>query len=228
MDAIALTDVSFAVDQVALQARLHVQPDSADAAELARLVQEAQDVARPKALYRLAYIEAKDEDGVVIDGVRFTSRVLRVNLDSTHRVFAYTATCGTELDTWAHSLGDVLFAFWAEAIKEAALGAAIKALNADMTERYQPGKTSSMAPGSLVDWPLAQQRPLFELLGNAEQAVGVHLTASCLMVPNKSISGLRFPTEASFESCQLCPRPDCPNRRARYDADLYERKYKQA
>jgi hypothetical protein len=83
-----------------------------------------------------------------------------------------------------------------------------------------------MAPGSLVDWPLAQQRPLFQLLGNAEVAVGVHLTESCLMVPNKSISGLRFPTETSFESCQLCPRPDCPNRRARYDAELFERKYR--
>lgn len=203
-----------------------MQPDSSDAAELAQLCKAAQAIARPKALYRLAYIDAHDDDGVVVDGVRLTSRVLRVNLDAVHRVWIYTATCGTELGEWADTLDDVLLQFWAEALKETALAAAIRALGADLNERFQPGKTSAMAPGSLVDWPLAQQRPLFALLGDAEQLVGVHLTESCLMVPNKSISGLRFPTEANFESCQLCPRPDCPNRRARYDPELLATKYR--
>jgi hypothetical protein len=221
-----LSDIPFTIDPTALAVRLHIEAGSSDADELAQLIGEAQAVARPKALYRLAYIDSKDEDGVIVGGVRLASRVLRVNLETAHRVFVYTATCGTELDAWAHELDDVLHQFWGEALKESALGAAVKALNADISDRYQPGKTSAMAPGSLVDWPLAQQRPLFQLLGNAETAVGVHLTESCLMVPNKSISGLRFPTETSFESCQLCPRPDCPNRRARYDAELFERKYR--
>jgi hypothetical protein len=85
-----------------------------------------------------------------------------------------------------------------------------------------------MAPGSLTDWPLREQRPLFALLGDTEALVGVRLTDSCLMLPNKSVSGIRFPTEKHFESCQLCPRPDCPGRRAPYDADLYDRRYRQS
>jgi hypothetical protein len=228
MDRTVLDEIPCTLDLAHLRTRLHVEEGSPDADDLERLVEQAQALARPKALYRLGYIDAKVDDGVVIDGVRLTSRVLRVNLDQAHRVFVYTATCGAELDAWAHALDDVLHQYWAEAFKEAALGAAIKALNADIDERYRPGKTSAMAPGSLVDWPLSQQRPLFDLLGDTHALVGVRLSPSCLMIPNKSISGLRFPTEVSFESCQLCPRPDCPNRRAVYDPALYELKYRAA
>ena len=225
MDTILLDDIAVDFDEQALQKRLHVQPGSADAEELSQLCSDARRIARPKALYRIVYIDDKDDHGVVVDGVRLTSRVLRVNLDGVHRCWVYTATCGKELGDWADRLDDVLLQFWGEALKETALGAAIRRLNADLNERFQPGKTSAMAPGSLVDWPLSQQRPLFALLGDAERLAGVRLTDSCLMLPNKSISGLRFPTEASFESCQLCPRADCPSRRARYEPELMTAKY---
>lgn len=36
------------------------------------------------------------------------------------------------------------------------------------------------------------------------------------MVPVKSVSGIFFPTEIKFESCQLCPREVCISRRAPY------------
>jgi len=45
------------------------------------------------------------------------------------------------------------------------------------------------------------------------------------MIPNKTTSGIRFPTEERFESCQLCPRETCPGRRAAFEPDLYARKY---
>jgi len=76
---------------------------------------------------------------------------------------------------------------------------------------------SFMAPGSLPDWPLEEQKPLFNLLGNVKAAIGVNLTDSLLMLPVKSISGIYFPVEASFYSCQLCPRQKCEGRKARYD-----------
>lgn len=85
-----------------------------------------------------------------------------------------------------------------------------------------------MAPGSLADWPPTQQRELFSLLGDLEKAIGVHLTDSCLMVPNKFAAGVRFAVEESFESCELCGVGDCPRRRAPHDSELYERKYRVA
>jgi len=215
--------VDYALDELA--ARLHVSPEAPDYQELARLVAGAAEIARPRACYRLAYIEAKNEDGVVVDGVSLTSRVLRVNLEAVDRVFVQVATCGVELDRWVHALDDLLWEFWGEAIKEVALRQALTAVRADQDERFHPARSSTMSPGSLPDWPLPQQRPLFAILGDVEGTIGVHLTPSMLMVPNKSTSAVRFETETDFASCLLCPREGCPNRRAVYDPDLYARRF---
>ncbi len=212
----------------ALAERLHVTPDSSDYQDLSALAHEAEALARPKACYRLAYIDAKGEDHVVVDGVTLSSRVLRVNLEEVHRLFAEVATCGTEVDAWAHGLQDILWQYWAEAIKEALLRQAIKALREDEEAAYGVRRTSTMAPGSLADWPIREQRPLFRLLGDVEGAIGVRLSESMLMSPNKSTSGVRFETETDFVSCALCPRDVCPGRRAPYDATLYERRYRRA
>jgi len=228
MQPIILNHIPFEVDTDRLMASLHVAADSAAAAELQVLIQQAQAVARPKALYRVAYISAKSDDGVVVEGVRLSSRLLRVNLERAHRMFPYLATCGTELDGWSRSKEDVLHQYWAEEIKLMALGAAQRALNAHLMAHHAPGKTSTMSPGRVPYWPLTQQRQLFELLGNPKDTVGVRLTQSCLMVPNKSVSGIRFPTEESFETCQLCPREGCPGRKAPYDSGLYDRRYRLA
>ena len=82
-----------------------------------------------------------------------------------------------------------------------------------------------MAPGSLADWPITQQQQLFSLFGDVEAKIGVRLTDSFLMLPMKSVSGVYFPTETSFESCRLCPRKVCPGRRAPYDPKLWEERY---
>jgi len=205
------------------QVRLASSPECR--AEVVHLLEEARAVARPKAFYRLAYLQLVDDERVRVDGVELRSRVLRVNLGAAYRVFAYLATCGCELDEWAHTKTDPLEQYWADALKELALGTAIRALHEDIVQRYRPGPTSVMAPGSLADWPIQQQRPLFALLGDGPGRLGVRLSASYLMVPNKSVTGIRFPRQQSFESCMLCPRPDCPNRRASYDRTLYRRQY---
>jgi hypothetical protein len=83
-----------------------------------------------------------------------------------------------------------------------------------------------MSPGSLADWPITQQEELFSIFGNVEDLIGVKLTESFLMVPLKSVSGIYFPTEIEFVSCQLCPREVCSGRRAPYDPDL-AKKYRE-
>jgi hypothetical protein len=226
-DAVILDDIPFQLDLDPLMKRLRVRPGSSHVRDLQQITSEAETVARPKALYKIAYIESRGDDSVVVDGVSMTSRVLRVNLEQAHRVFAFVATCGTEIADWANGIDDMLRSFWADAISEMALRAAIQTLNQHLVERYRPGRTSAMSPGSLADWPLQAQRSLFAILGDPEEAVGVTLSTSLLMIPTKSVSGIRFPTQESFESCQLCSREDCPGRRAPHDEGLYERKYAQ-
>lgn len=228
METYILDEITFDPNPKGLLNHLHVKPGHPTAADAERLLEEAREVARPKAMYGVAYIEEKGEDWVVIEGVKLESRVLRVNLDQAHRVFAYVATCGMEMQRWGEGLTDMLYRYWADEIKAMALGSAVQALNAHLIECYRPGRTATMAPGSLTDWPIQQQRPLFKILDDPTAAIGVELTDSYLMVPNKSVSGLRFPTEEPFESCLLCPRDSCPGRRAPYDPELYDRKYRQA
>jgi len=223
--AVVLRDIPFRPDPAGLIRKLRIPDQPGYIQRFRNLVAEGRAVARPKAMYRPAYIESRDTDTVVIDGIRMTSRVLRVNLEQAHRVFPYVATCGREMAAWAEGLSDLLDRFWADAIMEAALREALRVLEADIAGRFNPGPTGSMNPGSLRDWPLEQQRELFQALGDPMTTIGVELTDSFLMIPIKSVSGLRFPTEIRYENCQLCPRDRCPERRAPYDRELHVRRY---
>jgi hypothetical protein len=225
MDEIVLEGIRFQPDLEGLKKKLRIKAGAADGERFARLVREAEAIARPRALCGVAYVDARSESSVVLDGIPFDSRVLRVNLEKAHRVFPFLATCGTELHDWAAGQDDVLQQYYADQIAEAALRQALGLLKEHLDERYRLGRTSTMSPGSLPDWPIQAQRPLFALLGDTEGTLGVRLTESLLMVPSKSVSGIRFPTEQTFASCQLCSRGRCPSRQAPYDAELYEKRY---
>ncbi len=216
--------VPFRVDLDQLFRNIRMDSAAEDAGRVREMALRAQELGRPKALFRESFIEERGEDCVVMDGIRFTSRILRVNLDKVHRVFPYLATCGVELENWAASFDDMLHEYWADQIMRMALNAALEGLRAAIRKR-NPSQTSSMNPGSLEDWPIQQQRPLFELLGDPAASVGVRLTDSFLMLPTKSVSGIQFPTEIHFENCELCSRADCPNRRVPHDPHLYEARY---
>ena len=220
-----LERIPFAPDVPEVLRQARVKPGSELADELRELAAAASQIARPKGLYLVAYVSDRGEDYVEVEGHRFTSSVLRVNLEQAHRVFPYLATCGWELHQWAEGIADPLQRYWADVLKQMALVQALRALDAHIATVYAPGDTSAMNPGSLPDWPIEQQAALFDLLGAAAPAIGVQLTTSMLMIPNKSVSGIRFPTTAHFESCQLCPRENCPGRRAPFDSALASTKY---
>jgi hypothetical protein len=226
VNAIVLDNIPFHVEMHVLTRQLRIKAGSSYVDDLKRMVDEALAIAKPKALCKVAFVEAKGDDYVVVEGIRLTSRVLRVNLENAYRVFPYLATCGVELADWCTSQGDLLRQFWAEAIAEMALGLALSALREHLADRYRPGDLSAMAPGSLADWPLEEQPALFSLLGNTEGLTGVRLNDHLLMLPAKSVSGIFFNTETHFESCQLCARAKCPGRRAPYDEGLYDRRYR--
>ena len=226
MDFIILDSLPFQIDLEQLKKTLRIKEGSGMGEKVEALARAAQAVGKPKACYRVAYVESKGDDELVIEGVKFASRVLRVNLDKVFRVFPSVATCGWELEEWSKSVAGILEQFWAETIKEMTVRATVRYLNDYLVERYQPGKMSRMNPGSLADWPLSEQKPLFTLLGEGPATMGVQLKDSFLMVPIKTVSGIFFPTEERFESCMLCQREKCPGRRAPYDPGLFDRKYR--
>lgn len=226
MSGICLDTIPFQLDMPALMRQLRVKPNSDTADTLQELAQIAQRIARPKVVYWIASVEHMTPTEVRLNGVTLTSRVLRVNLDQVHRAFPFVATCGQEVADWAAGLTDLLESFYADTIMEFALRAALDALRAHLEDRFSAGHLTMMNPGSLEDWPITQQRPLFAIVGDLSDQIGVRLTESCLMQPIKSVSGILFATNATFESCQLCPIDNCPNRRAPYEPALYEQKYR--
>ena len=166
------------------------------------------------------YIDARTEDSVTIAGHVFASRVLSRNLDGIGRVFPFVATCGTELEGLPGDKADIMASYCMDTVMMLAVQAARRHLEAFLKQTYGLGQLSRMAPGSLDDWPLEQQGPLFSLLGDVRQQTGVRLSDRFLMTPIKSVSGIYFPTEVRFESCQLCTRPNCPGRRTPYSPDI--------
>ncbi len=42
------------------------------------------------------------------------------------------------------------------------------------------------------------------------------------MVPYKTTSGVLFPTEVDFRSCEVCRRENCPSRQAPFNKKLWE------
>ena len=220
-----LTDIPFKPDLEDLCGQMHLEPGSDTYREFADLFNNACSMARPKALYKVSYIENRTKDTVTVEGITFTSRILRDMLDKAERIFPYVVTCGTEIDACTASSSDYLQEFWIDAIKAEALKTARSFFREHIDSVYSPGKLSSINPGAgAADlWPIEEQHLLFTLLEDTEQTVGVSLTDSFLMLPNKSVSGILFPAEISFAACQLCPRKVCRGRRAPFDKEEYKK-----
>lgn len=221
---VVIDDIPFDIDPAAAMKRAGIPAGTPDEQRFGSVMNKFAMVARPRALYRVCYIEGRGEDRVAIGGAVFRSRALRRNLEGINRVFPYVVTCGAEADAFATDGGDILDEFRLDALRELLLKSAAAGLKTLLESRYGLAGSSSMSPGSgdVSLWPIEQQRDLFALLGDVEGLVGVRLTESCLMLPTKSLSGIRFPTAVDFESCRLCRREVCRDRKAPFDADLWE------
>ncbi|MFN2281213.1 MAG: vitamin B12 dependent methionine synthase [Anaerolineales bacterium] len=225
MDIVVLDKIDFNPHPSRVFKKLHVKRESRYEDLVLGMLEKACQIARPRAMYTIAGIDEKSESGVVIEGIRMESRVMAINLKEVHRVFPYLVTCGRELYDWKMGFEDMLDSYYADEINQMALRAAEKHLLDHLKTTYQLGKTASMNPGSLEDWPITAQQNLFQLLGDPLEAIGVELLDSMLMLPNQTVSGIRFASEDGFSNCELCPREVCPHRRTPYNPDLMDSRY---
>jgi len=207
--------------------RLKIE-ETEDIELISGLFETAKQIARPKVLYRESYVDEISGKNVRINGVDFESDVLAANLKNIHRVFAYVCTCGTEVDDWSHNEKDYVVSLWLDMIKQMFLMDAITFLREHLKTALQSEKFSAVNPGSgnAENWPISQQRPLFDMIGDVKTEIGVTLTDSFLMVPTKSTSGLLYQSETEFVNCALCGRENCVGRRAEFDAELYAQTFK--
>ena len=194
----------------------------AEARELFEIVAR---IGRPKAAFRVFDAVAADDTGAVIGGRRFTSRVLGQNLCGVSRVLAAICTCGTEVDDANLAHGDDLRVWWLDVLKTQLLFNAHSGLSAEIERVFKQEPVDRMSPGSGDHdvWRIEEQRPLFDLFEGEEREIGVTLTPTFLMTPNKTVSCVWYPSVKGFKTCQVCHRENCPNRQAPFDAAVYEK-----
>lgn len=205
--------------------RLRIKPGSSAERRLEALLPVAQALARPKAVFKIITPQRGSERLVVLDGVVFESELLSKHLSEAQWTFPFVATCGRELDEWAKSLSG-LEQFMANEIMIVTLHQAVRRIEEMLRHRFEYSEVSAMNPGSLPrEWPIMEQRPLFELMGDLPGQIGVRLLPSLLMDPGKSVSGIYFRTAEKFHNCQLCTKADCPSRKSPFQGDGHDAGY---
>lgn len=219
---IILDNLSVSLTDEIVLAKLHLDEENGE--EALELAEKARKIMRPKAILR-AFKPEVDADGRTVraaEDIVFDSRILNENMKDVDLAVAYVISCGHELQELSDACTDPLDRYWQDEINECVLGLAIAEVQRYVEETFSISPLYAMSPGSLPDWPIGQQRPLFRFLGDVQQQIGVTLKPSCLMMPIKSVSGIYFTAEEHYVNCELCPR-QCPNRRAPYREGAFAR-----
>ena len=213
-------DSYLALDELLTALKVPKDNDSIIAEIAEELLEDSGKIASPKSVHAL-YPVRSEGDTVHINNISIENTFVASKLCTVSFAVPYVATCGVELENWSNSLDDALERHIADTIKLLYLSKARMALSRIVKEKYYPSTSfvSSLNPGSLKEWPLEGQKDLFAILGNVEVDIGVKLTGSMLMLPTKSLSGIIFNSNEPYENCSLCPKLECPGRRAPFSGE---------
>lgn len=215
----------FELDRTELFMRLRFPDEGEMAEEIMEVADRVAAVLRPQAVVREVVLDAVTDSEVRVGTFRFQSAELAWRLRGLERAFAYIATAGSASEQQiANYSDDPLHHFIAESVAEMGLSKMFGLMQLEVQNASGEEQLVTMNPGSgdVSLWPVDQQPELFALLGEGVQQVGVELNSSCLMTPTKSLSGFLFRGTEDFESCTLCRRAGCSERRAPFDLLLWE------
>lgn len=217
MDKVEIKDFkyTFSTDELLQKAQLANAPGNVKA-RFNELAEQAGKVVNSSGFALIMALDDRGaEDETHLGNEVFKSGLLRQKTSGLGRVFPYIVTEGRELAQWGQNLEEMKDIVMSRAIRQAAVKACEAALEKALKEKYGIPVLSSMNPGSLADWPIQEQAKMFRLLTPGPENLGISLLPSMIMQPDYSISGIFFQTDKKFYNCQLCPRDDCPNRRAK-------------
>lgn len=151
----------------------------------------------------------------------FESQVISRLLEKCSKVIVFVATIGERLEDAVRKHADdgnilrsmALDATGSAAVEEVAEH--VQGLSADIGRCWGLASSRRFSPG-YCDWNIDQQRILFDLAD--AHLIGVRLTESGMMLPQKSVSGIigLGPFDGNVQSynpCLDCDRKDCIGRR---------------
>jgi len=176
----------------------------------------------PSYTYIIRDVEwARGSISFVRNSIIFKSQVITELLEHCHQVAVFLVTIGEYLEETAYQLAKdglilqatVLDAIGSDAVEKLAdfvqdrIREVANTKGLVTSQRFSPG---------YCDWNIGQQRMLFWALNG--NTLGIHLTGECLMIPQKSISGIIGigPPNGNVENynpCKTCEQHDCLNKR---------------
>jgi len=219
-------DVSIEIDKEQVCRYIGYEDGQKLSARISSLVDDyaehAHGLINPSYSYVIKDVEwARGSIAFVEGSIIFKSRIIAKLLEHCAQVAIFLATIGKYLEETSFQLAKdrlvlqatVLDAIGSVAVEQVAgfvqarIKEIAKAQGDVISRRFSPG---------YCDWNIGQQQMLFyALTGNT---VGIRLTGECLMIPQKSISGIIGigPASANVENydpCKTCKKKDCPGRR---------------
>jgi len=180
-------------------ARMGFKPHKADIPEAMKpLVVEAmalgRDLIRPMACFCSHPIKEITDGRLLINSAfAIDSRKVAAWMLGCMEIYLAAVTLRPDLDARVAELsqsGDMTRAFLLNAYGAEAAEALMESLNREITRQVQGrglATTKRYSPG-YGDWPITTQRDLLGHLG--AERIGIRLTESCLMIPEKSVSAI--------------------------------------
>jgi hypothetical protein len=199
--------------------------DSEPQARVTTLVDEyidhANELIDPLYSFIVRDVERVEGDLSFIQGeITFKSNVISRLLQPCSQVVIFILTIGNRLEDMVNHLVNEGLVFQGT-ILDAIGSAAVESLANSVLERARELAASHgqcvsrrFSPG-YCDWRIGQQRMVFQAM--EDDQAGVRLNKKCLMIPQKSISGViglgPCGTVDRYNPCLTCQKPDCIGRR---------------
>ena len=159
------------------------------------LLDQTNAAAVPKALVISGSVDEKTETRIVINGAAFTSPKLMANLDEGDDLYAYIATCGTEIDAYAASLTDQMDLFMMDGIMNLLVGAGKAFVSKQVGSAASWPDIYDYVPGAGEAWPKEEQVKLFNLFGGYPAEIGVSMEDAAFVLPRRSTIGILSKTK---------------------------------
>lgn len=207
------TNIDFKLDENLLRKLLKVRRDTLLFEEAMSIANDKIDYVKPKFILKKLEKYKVNETGILIDNIKLNSRILGERIKESPSVFVFVATGGIEIMSHIDSLSDYFEKYVLDQVAYMGCLWALEKMEEALKKIHNISNYISLAPGSLPDWDVIETKKLFELMKEDYKKIGVQILESGMVEPIKTISGILFQSEDSFNSCELCMRQKCPTRR---------------
>lgn len=182
--------------------------------EAYKIACNAESIIKPKSIYKKVNIDDLGKDLIIINGIKFCSKMLADKIRGNETAFVFIATGGNEIAAYIDKVSDCFDKYVLDIVAYMGCLSALKNMEKTIKDNYNINKYISLAPGSLPDWDVIEGKKIFELLGEDYKKIGVRILESGMFEPVKSVAGILFESRDTFNSCEVCMRQDCPTRRS--------------